>query len=618
MLNDNIDYLSDRFPYTLKALQNMEDKLKAQPVLVETAKSGEPTLKRQKDGREYYIHSKYNPVQEAEKFVAQFQDVDKYKHVFFYGVGLGYHIELFLRKYPHVSASIFEPDPAIMYKYLSTRSLSSLPLNRVCYLVTNSSLSDVQQFLLEFATFLKDEKIFFVILPSYERIFKDEYKSFVTMLREAIARKRLATNAEYFYEKKQTVNSVKNLKQLISTANIFQVERKLFQNKPAIIAAAGPSLTDELDQLKVIKENGLAYIIAVGSGLGPLLKKGIIPDAVCSYDANNNYITLAPVYKGNIQNVPLLFGSFIGLEQLPEYPGAKFHFLMADDQIARYYLPSFEGEKERTIPSHPTVSGIALEILYRLGCNPIVFVGQNLAYKNNRSYAEGINVYNKLYDQRLQEGGLIVESVDGGEVYSNEDFNYMRYCLEVSIGSKQDCEIINSTKDGAKIAGASFIALGQLVKERFKCREVEENWTNSINVTFDFSDIKKRQIQMDADYASFKKYLDQVERLMKQIERCTVQKNKVQLKNSINQFDQVLKKTLNNRFYAVFLKYMEKVELELLAKKMDEIRFEADMIIKGRKVLDHYGAFFVTCRKDLQTLEPYYLEWKEFITKKGN
>src|SRR5690554_1945638 len=198
ILIDNVNFLTEKFPRVWKVFKDKEEELEKQPVFVETAKNGDPTLKVTRDGREFYLHSKYNPRQEAEKFIARFQDVDQYKHVFFYGVGLGYHIELFLRRYPHVSTSIFEPDPAIMYKYLSTRNFSSLPLNRVGYFATNSSLSDVQQFLLEFATFVKDEKILFVILPSYERIFVEEYKSFVTMLREAIARKRLVINAEYF------------------------------------------------------------------------------------------------------------------------------------------------------------------------------------------------------------------------------------------------------------------------------------------------------------------------------------------------------------------------------------------------------------------------------------
>src|SRR5690606_25412876 len=86
---------------------------------VEAAKSGVPTLVVAKDDRDLYLHSKYDPCREAETLTAQFTEVDKGTTVVFYGTGLGYQIEAFLRKHPTVSFYIYEPIPALLKLYLS-------------------------------------------------------------------------------------------------------------------------------------------------------------------------------------------------------------------------------------------------------------------------------------------------------------------------------------------------------------------------------------------------------------------------------------------------------------------------------------------------------------------
>lgn len=76
---------------------------------------------------------------------------------------------------------------------------------------------------------------------------------------------------------------------------MHDIDQKAFEGKPAIIVAAGPSLSEEFEHLKFIKENGLAYIFSVGSAINALIEHGIYPDAACTYDPkerNQNVIRI--------------------------------------------------------------------------------------------------------------------------------------------------------------------------------------------------------------------------------------------------------------------------------------------------------------------------------------
>lgn len=85
--------------------------------VIET-RTGMPTIQVNKDDRSRFLHSKYDPKSEAEKFIEQFQEnMGDYDHVLFYGVGLGYHIEAFTKRNPMFNFSIYEPKINIFKLY---------------------------------------------------------------------------------------------------------------------------------------------------------------------------------------------------------------------------------------------------------------------------------------------------------------------------------------------------------------------------------------------------------------------------------------------------------------------------------------------------------------------
>jgi hypothetical protein len=101
ILTDNRELLISRFPEVLAAIDQYPV-TSVNPVEVQLieAKNQLLTLNVMKDGQPVFIHSKYDPAAEAQKLIASYSDIDHYRHVIFYGAGMGYHIEECMKSHP--------------------------------------------------------------------------------------------------------------------------------------------------------------------------------------------------------------------------------------------------------------------------------------------------------------------------------------------------------------------------------------------------------------------------------------------------------------------------------------------------------------------------------------
>src|SRR5690606_38114285 len=140
------------------------------------------------------------------------------------------------------------------------------------------SKQDMKQFLRNFSEEF-NANILLVGLPSYEKIFSKQYQDFLRTFKEIIVDKRTGFQTNLAFEQRWTINSLMNFPTTMRTPNILRdVNREKFEGKPALIVAAGPSLAEEIENIKYIKENGLAYIFSVGSAIKVLIEYGIYPD----------------------------------------------------------------------------------------------------------------------------------------------------------------------------------------------------------------------------------------------------------------------------------------------------------------------------------------------------
>jgi hypothetical protein len=608
MSTENEKIVARQFPQVWARLQAKPVDGQAE-IIAEQSVSGVPTVALVSGGRSLYLHSKYDPVQEAERLVGQFTDLERYKQVFVFGVGMGYHIEALAKKAPHLEFALYEPRLELIRLCMAQRDFADWPLKRITkFLVGNAA--DEDTIIAEFVGALQGETLF-LTLPSYERAFNEEYKRFSEQLRQGLTNKRFNLQASRAFEKRWILNSVANFKYVRETPNIILDKKHLFAGHPALLVSAGPSLNEEIDNLRRIKENGLAYIFAAGSALNALIKNGIEPDIVCSYDPGEpSYKVYADVIASGQDTFPLVFGSSIAHEILENFKGPKLHMIMNRDKFSMSCLRSKTGEEVPALNDASSIAFVTLELLSILGCHPIYLVGQNLAYKNNQRYAGGINYSDAPTDLKAKEidDAIPVLDVHGETIYTNPLFNKMRIELEMLIEFRK-IPVFNTTNGGARIKGADFIPLSKALFEDLKERVVSsKDELIAGGNSYDQEYLNQQISAISKSYQSYKKCLERVLTSFDHLRKLVKYQNEGGTQRELAKLGAELNKLDPNIFHRTFIEPMEIVQSELVNKKMAAIGPEVPVLERGERILKDSIYFFHACEADRQALEPYVKE----------
>ncbi|MCM3760905.1 DUF115 domain-containing protein [Alkalihalobacillus oceani] len=606
---DNINFLRKYFPRVREQMRDQQ----AKKITVEriSTRSGEDTLKVQNGGKEFFLHSKYNPTVEAEKLLETYEDVDQYDHIFFYGLGLGYHVEKMINQYPDLTFTLYEPITNIFSEFIKTQPLHKFSKQRVTSIHVESTLS--QQRLDAELTKIINKKVLFVALPSYKKAFSKEYQSFVALFSEMLKQKKASFRTNYAYEKRWTLNSLMNFQSTLSTPNILHdVDHEFFKNKPALLVAAGPSLAEELDRIRYIKEHKLAYVIAVGSAINALINEGIKPDAVASYDpkGRNQKVFEKTIALGLDHEIPLIFGSSIGFEVLQVYNGHKLHMLTNQDTISPYFLKHKKSKKLTQLNDAASIAVVTLQLMDKLKFNPIILVGQNLSFRNNQRFSKGIQYDHISSEVTEQEKERLIEitSVDGETVQTNEMFLRMKKQLESYIPLITNAKkvVINTTQGGAHIEGTVFKSLEEVVANDFENEVVIDNWFKEITKQYDQQYVLEQKQRMDESVDELVLYVNQLIKGLNNL-NWLIEENKIyQITEQMNQLDKTFQAMDLLDSYKVLIHPTVRVQHELTEKRLLLMHDEKEMLQKGKFVLAELSSYIEEIKKAIEIVVPVY------------
>ncbi|MCM3124126.1 MULTISPECIES: 6-hydroxymethylpterin diphosphokinase MptE-like protein [unclassified Mesobacillus] len=614
ILIENRNFLRKNNPALLEKISNIEESGKESLVTVEAGKNNAKTIKVNVDGKIQYIHSKYDPETEAKRLVDKLGGMEKYNQVLFFGIGLGYQIDEFLKKYPSMKFSFYEPNLEVFLQYLSHRKLTDLPVKQIQSIFVSASEEQIRH-----GINILDDSIgsstYIFTLPLYESIYSNELKILMDAFKERLKDKRsnIATNVSF--QQRWSINSIKNFPTVLQTPNILHdIDKSFFKGKPVILVAAGPSLSDEFENLRYIKENGLAYIFSVGSAINALIEHGIFPDAACSYDPGiNNQMVIKKIKDLEISNIPLVFGSSVGYETLYDYPGKLVHMITSQDTITPFLLDTTQDID--IVLDAPSIAVVTFQMLTKLGCNLIILAGQNLSYKNNLRYAKGIkydHVGNELTYEETKD--LIrVKSVDGNDVFADQTFVLMRKQLEMYINNSKEVEVINTTQGGAHIEGTTFMDLLEVISSKLQKKDiVSADWCESYN-SYNNDYVKKQLDTMASSMGRFEKDLKTAVKDLKEINFFLQQNNISKLEQKFAKFDKEFGNIQQNLFFQSFIGPMVRIQNKLLSEESKSVRYEINPLKKGKKVVYLFGSFLAECESCYQVVVPLFKELQDEI-----
>jgi hypothetical protein len=600
-LTKNRRFLANRFPLLLTELEHEKGTGRVN-VQVVPSKVSDLSLSITLEGRSLSIHSKYDPVNEAERFISQFKNVETYQHIFFYGIGLGYHIEAFIRKYPGKPFTVFEPEPLILERFMELFSIERLADLGLAGLVLDTDPNRTAHYLSEFIKTL-NVKVLLVTLPGYEQIFAAKCQFFYRLFERLLSARNLYIQANRLYQEKWVVNALQNFNEVLQTDNIL-FYRDVFKGQPAVIVGAGPSLDEELKNLRSIKENGLAYIFTAGSGINSLVNAGIHPDFACSYDPNNaGKVVYRKLAAEGIDDIPLLFGSCVGPEVLREYPGPKLHFITGQDPLAPFYLKSADGSDLPRTSDGLTITFVLMALLREMGANPVILVGQNLSFRNQQMYARGIDYYPEKGQKRYMEknASLTVESVDGGQVGTTRDYQLMIADMEQLIIQSPATDFINTTQGGARIGGSRFVSLQAVIATCLQRKNITKGVVRRRGETYDLNYLTKQAGAMTKSHREFSRIIAAFEPIMKRLNGPTADPV-----NSLAQMGRLLKELAANRFYQIYIQPVQATDLTFLNTALTELEKELDQLVKASAFSRALQVFFTKTAAEYEKIRPLY------------
>lgn len=461
---------------------------------IETTKIGNPTLQISYDDKTLYLHSKYNPIREAEKWAKEFYQKGKLSIII--GLGLGYYAQALLNlmdENDHIL--IIEPYEEI-FELAKENGLGQLVTDPRVFICLQSDKNKLGQVLRGLITehLLKNSEI--LVAPNYDKI--AEVEAIIFQLKRAFIDYAVDINTKLAAAFNWQENYFRNIEHAIQSCPLTAFENKF--TCPVIIVSAGPSLQNELEKLKAAYQH--AIIISAGSATPVLLKNGVKPHLVMCIDGG---IEMYNHFKDiDYEELPLFYIPSQHYKITERHRGLKVLFQIREIKIVDWYNELI-GFNTGTVAVGPSVANFALDIACRMTSGPICFVGQDLGYVGGFSHAEGND--NRVSSETKQ-GLISTPSNDGGVLYADYAFVLMREWFEKYLSANPRGNVYNASLHGAEIKGTKVIAFHEFMNEF--CQEKIDAEQNIKEISNSWHVVHKNKIDLEKIIQELGKTLEMV------------------------------------------------------------------------------------------------------------
>lgn len=476
---------------------------------VDLSKTGDPIVSVTVDGASIAYHSRYNPVREAEKQIQGLYNGQS--QIMLMGFGFGYASEYLVKtisdETQNCQINIIEPDPKVFLLALQNRDLTSiLSDNRVNFYI-GMSVDEVGEVWNASVNWPTINDFCFIDHPPTISRFKKYYEQLMEKIKYLCSKNKgnLVTMMYSGYE--FHTNNFANLASVFFFPGVERLFGK-FKNVPAVIVAAGPSLDKNVHLLKDIK--GKFPIIAVDTALRQLVSHGIKPDIVCAADSSYEN-SLDFVGVENEKDVILAVEPMTHPDIVKAFKGPKMVMSFGNGLV-----PMYQNLREPVgkLVCWGSIATTVFDLARRMEADPIIFIGQDLAFQDGRLHARGSYSDDILYDKVNQYSSIEHEAADyintrgkfrykgsdGSIIYTDYGMKMYRDWFEDQF-RQTSATIINATEGGL---------VNKYVEIMPFAAAISTNLNKAINVKAVLKEIISSPVQ--ADRAGLIKVLEAVKK----------------------------------------------------------------------------------------------------------
>lgn len=411
------------------------------------------------------LHSTEDPLKEARQALAGLASHNP-RIAVFYGFGLGYIAQAFCEARPPQNDLniVIEPDIETFHKALQVTNLNGLLSDADFTFIVGETLDALYPKLFRLFSDAKNvtklNSTTFVRTPRSYALHRDYFHTVDHLIQETRknaleAYGRLEDTFEGF------ANTFDNLNLILQSSGVVNLKDS-FKKTPAFVISAGPSLDLALPLLHQIEEKGI--VIAVDATLKICLDHDIVPHIVTTIERDT---CSTPYFSGvtGTEQTALALYPLVPPSVFCDFKGPKI-IVYRDFRHFEILYPN-----KGTIQSGASTSHLAIKIAELMGCDPIVLIGQDLCYHPHtcQSHASGIaipemNVPHKSDDRITNDHAFPVPGNTLSSVLTEPGWVRFIRDFEWHI-AESSCQFINTSEWGAKIAGAPYRPLPDVLKE---------------------------------------------------------------------------------------------------------------------------------------------------------
>jgi len=443
--------------YTIKTIENMKNN---SVNVIEKSKDNKNVLKIYVNEKQIYTGSKYLVSRDVDKFINEIGEVNINTSIIIFGLGAGEHIKEVVNKFNNsISILVIEPDISTLNLVYNSNYYDDIVKNdKIAILYYKDE--NVEEFLKEFIDPFKLQNTKVIFFANYKLVYDNESVEFFKLIKTIITYKLVDRNTSINLSKEIIKNSIKNLDYVAKSFSINEF-KDIYKDIPAIVVSAGPSLAKNIHLLKEVQDEFI--IITGGRTLEPLLNQGIKPDFLCIIDPFP--ISFQLVEDILRDDIPLVYYEGTNSEVVDKHAGDKIFYTI--DSALKKHL----NEDITSLAYGGSVAHTCTALALHFGCDPIIFIGQDLAYTDEKSHAD-IAKHNSNNLLNKSECDFYVEDIYGEKVRTSMSLNFMRLQFEEVIKIFNKNTFINATEGGANINGTSIASLNEVIsKYKSKCKK---------------------------------------------------------------------------------------------------------------------------------------------------
>jgi len=358
--------------------------------ITERSESGDLTLLAISGGRRYYLHSRHNPLKEAENIISRF-NLSKYDFIILLGLGLGYVLNK-LRQIGGKKIFVVEKDEEIFKIFEKNNKIG----DEIFFI--NKDVQEVVNNLISFFNIKDNKGLLIIDVYGVTRLYPEYYEEFKRVLNLELNKAinfQLTVSKLFIPTYRNFLKNIKNLNRF----KIIKFNKETLKGSSALIISAGPSIEREIDKIKEIRDK--VYIFAVDSVVKFLIKEGVVPDFIFSIDPQ--YYT-----KGHFENLKIpdnvilffdIFSNYILVEKFK-----NICLVISRNFISENLFFDFEYLMDSNSGS---VTNYIYQFVKKVGFGKIILSGLDLSYEEDRIYVRE-NYIKDFYLKRVNKFNTIL------------------------------------------------------------------------------------------------------------------------------------------------------------------------------------------------------------------